>query len=129
MDFHHLGMASLSILDTSNQMALMGYRPESPAFEDQKQGVRGQFLVSPSGPRVEILENLDGRETLNPWLRRSAPMYHMGFEVNDFGKKLHLLKNSGAKQIGLPSPAVAFGGRMICFLLLPTRAVIEIIER
>ncbi len=128
LSFHHLGLACESIYASGKTMKLVGYAPEGPVFEDENQGVRGQFYVSNNGPRFELLENLPGRSTLTPWLRRSAPMYHSAYIAKNFEESVEMLIGSGSKMLVNPTPAIAFEGRMICFLFLPTRALIEIIE-
>ena len=107
----------------------MGYELHGSPFEDVIQGIRGQFAVSALGPRLEIVENLPGRDTITPWLNRSAVFYHVAYTVKDFDLRVSELISTGGILLGKGVvPAVAFGGKRICFVMLPSRLLIELIE-
>lgn len=106
----------------------MGYLPENDVFEDHIQGVRSQFLVSQTGPRFEVLENLEGSTTLSSWLARGVSEYHTAYEVDAFDDVIEGARLLGGKVLAAPVEAVAFGGRRVCFLALASRAIVEIIE-
>lgn len=126
--FHHLGIAAKSLENSTKSLEFMGYVPETAIFEDHTQGVRGQFLVSSSGPRFEVLENLEGSRTLSPWIARGVALYHTAYEVDAFDDVLAEIRSSGGKVLVAPVPAVAFDGRRICFVALASKAIVEIIE-
>jgi methylmalonyl-CoA/ethylmalonyl-CoA epimerase len=127
-EFHHIGYATLSLQKERQNFGLLGYESEGSEFIDPIQGVTGIFLIG-SGPRIELLANLPGRSTLTPWLRGSAKMYHMAWQVDDLDYTIKLAKSSGAKLAAKPAPAVAFGGRRICFIMLRNGLLAEFIER
>ncbi len=60
LHFHHLGMACRNIAAELPELAIVGYRPEGPIFEDPIQQVRIQF-VSGGGPRLELIEPADAQ--------------------------------------------------------------------
>jgi methylmalonyl-CoA/ethylmalonyl-CoA epimerase len=126
-EFHHVGYATEAIARARVPFEAMGYRQEGEPFSDPIQGVRGCFLWG-GGPRLELLENLPGRETLTPWLSAGVRMYHMAYEVADLEAGLRWGRDQRAKLTVAPVPAVAFGGRRICFFLLRTGFMIELIE-
>ncbi len=129
LEFHHIGIATKNLAREEKFYRLLGYVDENNSFEDPIQGVRGKFLVTPNQPRLELLENLDGSDTLTPWLEQGVKMYHLAYFVDDIHAKISELTANRAKLISDPVPAVAFDNRLIVFLMLPNRALIELIEK
>ncbi|MFQ5644464.1 MAG: VOC family protein [Thiogranum sp.] len=127
MEFHHIGIACTDIEKETRYHALLGYSAESSDFIDQAQGVRGRFLTG-GGPRLELLSPLDGSNTLAPWIEAGTRMYHQAYTTCDIDRKVEELQSQRARLMVAPIPAVAFGGRRICFLMLPTMSLIELIQ-
>lgn len=127
--FHHLGYACSAIALERSAFALLGYQQEGDDFSDPVQGVRGCFLQGP-GPRVELLENIEGSRTLTPWLDAGTKLYHMAYEVEtSLEDALRWVQRERARVVVPPVPAVAFGGRYICFVMFRHGLLIELIER
>ena len=127
-DFHHLGYACASLGKERAQFEQLGYRLEVGAFADPIQGVAGVFLTGP-GPRVELLENLPGSQTLSAWLDKGVKIYHFAYEVPDMAEALAWSRGQRAVTAVQPVPAVAFGGRRIAFVMLRTGLMLEFIEK
>jgi methylmalonyl-CoA/ethylmalonyl-CoA epimerase len=125
--FHHLGIATKSLTEDRRVYGALGYDPEGGEFVDERQGVRGQFLVG-GGPRVELLEPLPASDVLTPFLSRGIKCYHHAYEVASIDEALSQLVAARAKVISKPVPAAAFDERRIAFLLLPNRWMVELIE-
>jgi methylmalonyl-CoA/ethylmalonyl-CoA epimerase len=126
--FHHVGVATEGIADAERVYADLGYRREGAEFCDPSQGIRGVFLVGP-GPRLELLEPLDDSHTLDAWLRAGSRMYHLAYEVDDLDGMLATARSQfHALVVRPPTPAPAFNGRHIAFVLLRNRALIEFIQ-
>jgi methylmalonyl-CoA/ethylmalonyl-CoA epimerase len=125
--FHHLGVAVRDLDREERLFAAVGYRRESGDFVDEHQGVRIRFVVG-GGPRLELLQQLPGRVVLDPWLRRGIRFYHMAWECDAMQAEVDRLMASGARLVSAPAPAVAFGGRRVCFLFLGGAQLIELIE-
>jgi len=125
--FHHVGVACRSLQVERVGWESLGYSQEGDAFEDLLQGVAGMFLTGP-GPRVELLENLDGSDTITPFLEVGTKMYHQAFEVQHLGDAMTLLQTHRAKVLSPRKPACAFNGREVAFMMMPTRLIIELIE-
>jgi methylmalonyl-CoA/ethylmalonyl-CoA epimerase len=126
--FHHLGLACRDLDVEQRAWTPLGYRRESPDFEDPRQQIRGRFLVGP-GPRLELLVGTPGSTVLDPWLGRGIKIYHQAFEVPDIRGAIASLLAARARVVVEPVPAVAFDGREISFLLLPNGSLIEVIQR
>jgi methylmalonyl-CoA/ethylmalonyl-CoA epimerase len=125
--FHHLGIACASLETDLNAFAALGYQTESEIFTDPTQGVRGVFLTG-AGPRLELLEPIPGSRTLTRLLERGVKCYHHAYEVSAFEDTLERLRRARAQVVGPPTPAVAFDGRRIAFLVLPNTWIVELID-
>jgi len=125
--FHHTGVACASIDDQLGLFGALGYAPESAPFIDGLQGIRGVFLVGP-GTRVELVEQLPGWSVLDSWLRLNVRLYHQGFLTDDLEGAMGRLRENGAVVVKPPTPAVAFGGRRIAFMMLPGMLLVELVE-
>lgn len=108
--------------------AILGYRSEGPDFFDPIQGIHGRFIVG-GGPRLELLRNGAEPGVLTPWLKKGVRFYHLAYEVESIEGGEALLLPLGAKAMGRPVPAIAFGGRPICFYMLPNLTLVELIGR
>ena len=127
-EFHHVGYATTSLAREREFFSFLGYVQEGEEFIDPIQGVAGCFMVG-LGPRVELLENLPAAHTLEPWLAAGIKMYHFAYVVNDIDEALSWARNFRARVVVAPVPAVAFGGRRICFVMFRNGQMIEFIEK
>lgn len=125
MRFHHLGIATDSMDRDIRAYSALGYRPEGPTVVADSQGVTGRFLIG-GGPRLELLEQLPGSNTLAPLLSRGIKCYHQAYEVKSLEDSLAALRSAGAKQLAPPVDAVTFNRREV-FLMLPNRWIVELI--
>jgi len=125
--FHHIGYATNSIKREKAVFEFLGYSLDGGFFRDEVQGVEGCFMTGP-GPRIELLENIPGSDTLTPWLESGIKMYHFAFSVNDINKAIEWSRTQRARVIVEPVSAVAFEGRKICFLMFRNALLIEFIE-
>lgn len=125
--FHHLGYATKSINSERSLFEFLGYRLEGDVFTDQQQGVMGCFLVG-AGPRIELLENIVGSDTLTPLLSAGIKIYHLAYLVDDVQDAIEWARRQRAKVLVAPVPAQAFGGRPICFVMFRNGLLFEFIE-
>ena len=125
--FHHIGYATASVVREREFFENLGYIQEGREFTDPAQGIYGCFLQGP-GPRLELLENLAGRETLTPWLDAGTKMYHIAYEVNDIEAAGVWAGSQRGKMVVAPLPAIAFQGRRVSFFAFPRGPLIEFIE-
>jgi methylmalonyl-CoA/ethylmalonyl-CoA epimerase len=124
--FHHIGIACERIETEVPHYELLGYRAEGPIFEDSRQVIRGLFMKS--GPiQIELIEPLRPESPVHSYLGRGIQMYHQAFLSHNVREAVRALIDKGAVIVSHPKPAVAFGGRQVCFLLLPNRMLIELI--
>jgi methylmalonyl-CoA/ethylmalonyl-CoA epimerase len=127
--FHHLGYACTSIARERSAFELLGYKQEGSTFSDPIQAVNGCFMVGP-GPRIELLENTEGSKTLTPWLDAGTKLYHLAYEIETtLDQALSFVLRERARVVVKPVPAVAFGGRQVCFVMFRHGLLLELIER
>lgn len=127
LTFHHIGLACRDLDAEAKPFELLGYRPEASDFTDPRQGIRGRFLIGP-GLRLELLVPLPGSTVLDPWLGKEIKMYHQAFESPSLEASIEHLRASRGKVVVPPTPAVAFDGRLISFVLLRNLTLIELIQ-
>lgn len=101
---------------------------EGEPFVDERQGVSGCFMTGP-GPRIELLENLPGSNTLTPWLNAGARMYHLAYWVDRLDDALEWAKTQRGRVVVQPVPAPAFGGRNIAFVMFRNGLMLEFLAR
>jgi methylmalonyl-CoA/ethylmalonyl-CoA epimerase len=127
-EFHHIGYATASIDRECRTFELIGYQMEGEPFVDTLQGIAGCFMCGP-GPRIELLENLPGADTLTPWINAGVKMYHFAYQVDEIRAAIEWARSQRAKVIVQPVPATAFNGRHISFVMFRNGMMLEFINR
>lgn len=125
--FHHIGVACKSIETEKDVFFQLGYLNASEIFEDKNQGVRGLFVESKNQPRLELLENLDGFSTLNPFLEKGNKFYHVAYETKDIENTKQSFNRNRWATLSPIKDAVYF--KRVCFLVDRTGTIIELVER
>ena len=133
--FHHVGVACNAekfARGTERQnLDLLGYYPEGEEWLDERLGMRGQFMggSGAGAPRVELVAPFGEQSPVKSWLRKGVKLYHLGFTATDLSAEIERLRAQRAKLMFPPTPAVAFGGRRVAFVMLPNFPLVEIIEK
>jgi methylmalonyl-CoA/ethylmalonyl-CoA epimerase len=132
---HHMGVA---VRDMDSSMAFysdaLGLRLLSGPFDDPIQKVRVCFIGSgrPDDAVIELISPLPSPvgddAPIQQFLRKELGAYHICYEVQDIASTIADLRAKGSVLISGPVPAVAFGGRSIAWLFLPTRHLVELVE-
>lgn len=128
-DFHHLGLACRDFAKERRSLELLGYESESPVYDDRTLGIRCSFLSKARAPRLELVAPLPGSTVLDPWLEKGTKLYHMAFFTAALTAEIERLRAEGAKIMVPPTPAVAFGGKRVSFVMLPNLLLGEFIEQ
>ena len=128
MEFHHIGVATENIEKEQHVFSMLGYRKENDSFEDLEQGVRGVFMIAKDQPRIELLENLEDRNTVTHFVEAGNKMYHFAYIVENIEKAISILSNCRIRIISPLKVSTYFKNR-ICFLVLPNKFMIELIEK
>jgi methylmalonyl-CoA/ethylmalonyl-CoA epimerase len=126
--FHHIGLAARSLEQERQAHLLLGFEQEGEIFHDPVQQINGVFMRH-RNMRIEIVEPAGGASPILEILRRGHKMYHQCFECTDIHTTIDILLSEGAHVLKPPVPAVAFQGRSIAFLIMPTLLMVELIEQ
>lgn len=127
LDFHHVGLACRKLSIEMKVHEQLGYTTEGEPFYDPIQRIHGIFMKH--GPmRIELLEPASVDSPVTQILKHGQKMYHQGFTCADIHMAIRQLEAHRARIISPPAPAVAFHGKEIAFLMLPTLMIIELIQ-
>ncbi len=126
LKFHHVGIACRDLDVEMGPWLMMGYQVEGDDFVDPIKGVHGRFRSGQS-PRLELLAALPGSRVLDPWLKTRARFYHLAYETPVLQQVVSTMLARDAILAVEPVVSVAFPGRRIAFLMLPTMLLIELI--
>lgn len=128
-EFHHIGIATKNIEKEFKSYAMLGYIKEAWFDSDINQGVKGLFITAKNQPRLELLENLEGSNTLDYWLKQGIKLYHFGYMVNDIDKAFDIFTVKLGAKVVSPMKISQFFEKRICFVVLKNMFVVELIER
>jgi len=132
MHFHHIGVAVADI-DKSlpHYRDILGYTVVDGPYDDPIQRVKVAFITNPdtANPCIELIAPHDTEAPVNRYLSKDAGAYHLCFTVDDMEAALNVMRAKGWMLISGPVPAVAFQMRRIAWLFMPTRQLIEVVER
>lgn len=126
-NFHHIGFATSDINKELEVFKFLGYAKEGDEFTDPIQGIKGQFITHKNQPRIELLENIEGSNVLSKWLDSGIKMYHLAYKVPDLNKAVSFFKSKRSFLISPPKYSIFFDD-LVCFLVLPNRLLIELIQ-
>ncbi len=132
LTFHHIGVAVADIDKAIPAYRdLLGYTAVDGPYDDPLQKVRVCFLTVPGSPDpcVELIAPMDKDAPVNRYLAKEAGAYHLCYQAADMERTLADLRSRGCVMVSGPVPAVAFAGRRIAWLFMPTRQLIEVVER
>ncbi len=107
----------------------LGYsRVGQDVYEDRIQNVRLCFLQRVGDPLIELVAPVGQSSPVAGILNkvRTSP-YHTCYEVTDIVATQATLRESGLFPVGRIVPAVAFDGRLVCFMYSPYAGLVELL--
>ncbi|WP_042199097.1 VOC family protein [Paenibacillus camerounensis] len=128
LQLHHIGLATRSLEMDKDSLLLLGFEQESNLFFDPIQKINCLFMKQ-NHVRIEIIEPTSTDSPVTEIIARGHKMYHQCFECTDIYKTIDYLCSKGAHLLSPPVPAIAFEGRNICFLILRSMLIVELIEK
>lgn len=137
--FDHIGIAVRDLQAARESYEkLFGYTLLSGPFDDPAQQARVLFLADPqlevgsdNGRRdvvLELVAPLDETSHVARLVDSGVGAYHVCYRVADLDAALDELRGNGCLIVKRPEPAVAYGGRRIAWLYMPTRQLVELVE-
>lgn len=131
LNLHHVGHAVPEIAPVAQQyVTRYGYRQASPIVHDPAQTAYVQFLQLPGDTTYLELVAPDGPASkLSNALSRGGKLHHLCYVVDCLEDTLPYLEANGMVLISQPTPAVAYNGRRICWLMDEASLLVELVER
>lgn len=129
MELHHIGYIVNTIEEgILHYKALQQPNTEiSKIYEIPDQKVRVCFIPIKTGVFLELVEPLEGNNSLKKLKKKGVGFYHLGFFVDNIQQKILEFEQQNYRQISLFASA-AFEGRLCAFLLSPDFQLVELIE-
>ncbi len=120
MIIHHIGLVVKNIEDhfTKYFKNALGYNEISQIYNDNIIGVRVAFVNLNNLINIELVEPLNSDSPVSNYLqKRGQTLHHLCFEVNNLETECERLRDNNYFITMPPTPAVAFGGRKVAFLM------------
>ncbi|MCR6591400.1 lipoprotein [Campylobacter insulaenigrae] len=128
LPIHHIGIACKNIEKERKIFETLGFKSEAK-FIDETQGVIGEFIIPNNDIfpqyRLELLSNLNNRNTLDNYLKNRIKMYHIAYESKNIEQDLKLLSKQGIIVVGITE--ASYFARL-CFVMLSNNLLIELVE-
>ena len=130
MNFHHIGIATHNIEETTKKYNLFGYHSSTDTFFDPIQNVYITFMEKLNSPRLELVAPVDQDSPILNTLNKNGTIpYHFCYEVNDIVEEVETLKKMKFLMVSKIVPAVAFNNRLVCFLYSKESGLIELLNK
>ncbi len=128
---HHVGYATRDIdAIAPTYVARFGYELSTDVIHDPLQTALVQFLKLPNEQSYLEFVAPDGPESkLAAVVKRGGGLNHLCYTSGPLEDAIAELEAGEMKLISDPKPAVAFGGRRICWLIGTDLLPIELVER
>ena len=127
----HIGYAVADIEKYLADFFIPLFRPTSvsPVVEDPRQRVRIAFATLTGGGQIELVQPLDAASPVSKILgAKRGGLYHLCYWVDDIESQIERFREKRCLPISAPTPATAFQGRRVVFLMTPQHDVIELVE-
>jgi methylmalonyl-CoA/ethylmalonyl-CoA epimerase len=129
MNFHHIGIATHNIEETSKKYKLFGYQVSTDTIYDPLQNVYITFMEKLNSPRIELVAPVDlNSPILNTLNKNGTIPYHFCYEVDNIVKVVESLKKMKFLMVSKIVPAIAFNNRLVCFLYSKESGLIELLN-
>jgi len=130
MKFDHIGIFVHEIAAGDAELsAILPIVRRSEIFTDPVIKVKVQFLFDESGICYELVAPFGEGNPVDGVLKtRRNVLNHVAYRTPDLVSAVAELRSKGGYALNEPTPAVAFGGRQVVFLMTPLNFIIELIE-
>jgi methylmalonyl-CoA/ethylmalonyl-CoA epimerase len=131
LSLHHIGIAVADIASaTADYQRRLGCELQGEVVHDPVQTALIQFLKLPGDSVLIELVAPDGPESkLNNAVKKGGGINHVCHSTADIELACRSLEREGMVVIQEPTPAVAFAGRRIAWLMGDDRVLTELVER
>lgn len=132
MHLHHVGYVVESIESAMpGFLRSLGARWDGQIFDDPYQKVRVAFLSTESrDPQIELVQPAVDDSPVSTFLQvRGGGLHHCCYEVESIDESISTMRRDGALLAKRSKPAVAFGGRLVAWLLTPEKLLVELLQK
>jgi methylmalonyl-CoA/ethylmalonyl-CoA epimerase len=127
---HHTGVLVRDIAEAASRYERLGYERKSGLIQDPLQQARVQFFRLPGETvLLELIAPDSEASHLSVALEKSGGLHHLCYAVEGVDAVCADLRSKGLSLVRPPTPAVAFGGRRIAWLMGRDRLLVELLER
>jgi methylmalonyl-CoA/ethylmalonyl-CoA epimerase len=129
---HHVGYAVDHIEPNAQAyIARFGYQATTPILHDPIQTAHVQFLRLPGDQTYLefVAPDSPTSKLIGVTAKAGGGLNHLCYIAGPLEQAIAHLETTGLRLIADPKPAIALGGRRICWLLGPHRLPIELVER
>jgi methylmalonyl-CoA/ethylmalonyl-CoA epimerase len=130
-NLHHVGFVVSSIETVADRFARsIGAIWDGKIIHDPLQVVRVSFLRGRgcAFTQVELVEPAGADSPVERFLQRGGGLHHLCYEVGNLEEQLAFSRSVGGVVVRRPLPAVAFGGRLIAWVLTRDKLLLEFLQ-
>lgn len=130
MKFDHIGVFVNAIASGDEELsAIIPIARRSEIFTDPVIKVKVQFLYDESGVCYELVAPFGEGNPVDGILKSKRNILnHVAYRTADLDAAITAMRAQGGFPLNEPTPAVAFGGKRVVFLMTSMSFVIELIE-
>lgn len=127
---HHIGFVVASISTSAEGFARsLSASWDGRIIHDPLQTANVTFLVAGAGqPLIELVEPSGAGSPVARIAERGGGLHHLCYEVASLEEQLKRSRAAGAILVRPSVPAIAFGGRRICWIFTRERLLLEYLE-
>jgi methylmalonyl-CoA/ethylmalonyl-CoA epimerase len=126
MKFHHIGLCCANIELEKKLYKKIGAKNFTKTYIDRKIKVKVCFFHL-GGLRYELVSPLTKNSPVKNLIKKNR-IYHVAYTTKKFDEKIRFFKKKGCIQISTIVRAIALNNRKICFIFMPNKDLIELIE-
>jgi len=128
---HHIGFVIANISEEAQTFASsLGATWGESVFRDPLQKATVTFLraANPGDALIELIEPTGEESPVLQFLRKGGGLHHLCYEVRDMSAQLDYIRGVGGVVVRRPRPAVAFGDRLIAWVVTRHKLLIEYLQ-
>ena len=131
LSLHHVGIVVPNIAEKRRfYVEQLGYCERTAVIHDPLQTAYVQFFSIPGNDHyLELVAPDSENSKLLNASRKGIPLNHLCYACDDIAATFDRLWNAGCYRISPPTPAVAFEGRPVAWLLSADKLLIELVQR
>ena len=131
LKLHHIGIVVKQLDESRTLYDFLGYQQRTPVIHDPIQTAYVQFFKLAEADHYIELVAPDGPDSLlAAAAAKKLPLNHLCFATPDIRYTCNTLEANAWRLISEATPAVAFDGRKVAWLINPpTRLLVELVEQ